>query len=107
MGVKPCNPAARTGRLAGNAAAYARGVVIGVRAHPRASRQRVAWDGERLHAWVTAPAAEGLANRAVCLAVARWLEVPPASVRLLSGTRSRTKLVEVDGDPALPPAAGG
>jgi uncharacterized protein len=82
-------------------------VVISVRAHPRASRDRLAWDGERLHAWVTAPAADGLANRAVCLAVARWLGVPPAHVRLLSGTRSRTKLVEVAGDPSLPRAPGG
>ena len=80
-------------------------MVISVRAHPRASRARVSWDGELLHAWITAPAAEGLANRAVCLAVARWLGVPPASVRLLSGTRSRTKLVEVDGDPSLPPVS--
>jgi uncharacterized protein YggU (UPF0235/DUF167 family) len=36
--------------------------------------------------------------------VARWLGVPPARVRLVSGLRARTKLVEVDGDPALPSA---
>lgn len=77
-------------------------MILSVRAHPRASRERVAWDGERLHLWVSAPAAEGRANHAVVLAVARWLGVPPARVRLLSGTRSRTKLVEVDGDPPLP-----
>ena len=77
-------------------------VIVSVRAHPRASRERVWWDGERLHLWVTAPAVEGHANRAVVLAVARWLEVPPGTVRLLSGTRSRTKLVEVEGDVALP-----
>jgi uncharacterized protein YggU (UPF0235/DUF167 family) len=83
-------------------------MVVSVRAHPHAARERVAWDGERLHAWVRAPAADGLANRAICLAVARWLGVPPASVRLLSGGRSRTKLVQVDGDPPLPqPAADG
>jgi hypothetical protein len=79
-------------------------VILSVRAHPHASRERVAWDGERLHAWVTAPAVEDRANRAVVLAVARWLGVPPASVRLVAGTRGRSKLVEVDGDPALPPA---
>ncbi len=79
-------------------------MILSVRAHPHAARERVAWDGERLHAWVTAPAAEGRANRAVLLAVARWLGVPPASVRLVSGLRARTKLVEVDGDPALPGA---
>jgi uncharacterized protein YggU (UPF0235/DUF167 family) len=77
-------------------------VVLTVRAHPGASREKVAWDGERLHLWVTAPAAEGQANRAVIVAVARWLEVPPSGVRLRAGTRSRTKLVEVDGDPPPP-----
>ncbi|HEV7467817.1 MAG TPA: DUF167 domain-containing protein [Candidatus Dormibacteraeota bacterium] len=77
-------------------------MVLTVRAHPGASREKVAWDGERLHLWVTAPAAEGQANHAVVLAVARWLEVPPSRVRLRAGTRSRTKLVEVDGDPPLP-----
>jgi hypothetical protein len=79
-------------------------VILSVRAHPRASRERVSWDGERLHLWVTAPAVDGHANRAVLLAVARWLGVPPVRVRLVSGTRSRTKLVEVEGDPPLPPA---
>jgi uncharacterized protein len=77
-------------------------VVLTVRAHPGASREKVAWDGELLHLWLTAPAAEGQANRAVVVAVARWLEVPPSHVRLRAGTRSRTKLVEVDGDPPPP-----
>jgi uncharacterized protein YggU (UPF0235/DUF167 family) len=77
-------------------------VILSVRAHPRAARERLHWDGELLHAWVTAPAVEGRANRAVVLAVARWLGVPPSTVRVLSGTRGRSKLVEVDGDPVLP-----
>jgi uncharacterized protein YggU (UPF0235/DUF167 family) len=80
-------------------------VILSVRAHPRASRDRVAWDGERLHAWVTAPAVDDRANRAIVLAVARWLGVSPASVRVVAGTRGRTKLVEVDGEPRLPPPA--
>lgn len=79
-------------------------MILSVRAHPHAARERVAWDGERLHTWVTAPAVDGRANRAVVLAVARWLGVPPASVRLVSGLRARTKVVEVAGDPALPPS---
>jgi uncharacterized protein YggU (UPF0235/DUF167 family) len=81
-------------------------VIISVRAHPGSSRERLEWDGERLHAWVTAPAVDDRANRAIVLAVARWLGVRPASVRMVSGTRGRSKLVEVDGDPALPGAAG-
>jgi len=83
-------------------------VILTVRAHPRAARERLEWDGELLHAWVTAPAVDDRANRAVVLAVARWLGVAPARVRLLSGARGRSKLVEVDGDPDLPaPSPGG
>jgi uncharacterized protein len=72
-------------------------VRVAVRVHPRASRARVQWDGTTLAVWVTAPAVEGAANRAVMEAVAAWAGVRPQAVRLVSGERSRTKLVEVDG----------
>jgi len=75
-----------------------------VRVHPRASRARVAWDGAVLSVWVTAPAVEGAANRAVLGAVAAWLGVRPGAVRLVSGERGRSKVVEVEGVNALPPA---
>jgi uncharacterized protein YggU (UPF0235/DUF167 family) len=70
---------------------------ISVRAHPGASRDRLAWDGAVLHVWVTARAVEGAANRALLKAVAHGLEVRPAAVRLAGGDRSRDKAVEVDG----------
>jgi uncharacterized protein len=50
---------------------------------------------DQLEVWVSAPAAEGAANRAVLEAVAEELGVAPSKVRLRSGARSRTKLVEV------------
>jgi uncharacterized protein YggU (UPF0235/DUF167 family) len=70
---------------------------IKVRAHPGASRERLAWDGETLHVWVTARAVEGAANRALAAAIARGLGVRPSAVTLLAGGRARDKLVEVDG----------
>jgi uncharacterized protein YggU (UPF0235/DUF167 family) len=72
-------------------------VRITVRAHPRASRSRLAWDGAVLHVWVTAPAVAGAANRAVLRAIADGLGVGPSAVRLTGGERSRAKAVEVDG----------
>lgn len=68
-----------------------------IRAHPGASRERVEWDGEVLHVWVTARAAEGAANRALVRALARRLGVPESAVRLVAGRRGRDKLVEVEG----------
>jgi uncharacterized protein YggU (UPF0235/DUF167 family) len=40
---------------------------------------------------------EGKANDAIVRVVAESLHVPPSSVRLVSGGRTRAKLVEADG----------
>jgi len=77
-------------------------VRVAVHVHPRASRARVAWDGVTLELWVTAPAVEGAANRAVLDAVASWAGVRPSAVRLVGGARSRHKVVELAGVDALP-----
>jgi len=69
---------------------------VGVRVHPRASRERLLWNGEVLSIWITQPPVEGAANAAVVRIVAGWLNVPPSRVRLVGGLRSRRKLVEVD-----------
>ena len=50
-----------------------------------------------LHARVTRPPADGEANQAVAALVARTLGVPPSTVVLLSGARSRTKRFGIDG----------
>jgi len=71
-------------------------VVITVVVHPRASRSKTAWVNGVLEVWVNAPPVEGAANAAVLEAVAREVGVPVRAVRLRSGGRSRTKLVEVD-----------
>jgi uncharacterized protein YggU (UPF0235/DUF167 family) len=51
--------------------------------------------GDVLEVWVSAPAAEGRANRAVLEAVARALKVPVGRVSVRAGARSRTKLIEI------------
>ncbi len=70
---------------------------IAVRAHPRAARSRVTWDGTLLHVWVTVPAVEGAANRALVDAVAGALGVRRSAVRLVAGERARVKQLEVEG----------
>ena len=70
-------------------------MLITVRVHPRASRPRAEWNGDVLEVWVSAPPAEGAANRAVLEAVAKVVGVPVSAVTLRSGARGRTKLVEV------------
>ena len=79
---------------------------VTARVHPRASRARLVWDGAVLSLWVTAPAVDGAANRAVCDAAAQWLGVRPSAVRIASGERARTKVLEVDGLERLPDFSG-
>ena len=75
---------------------------ITLRVHPRSSHPRLTWDGTTVEVWVTAPAVDGRATRAALAAVAAWAGVPPSSVRLVSGERSRTKVVEMQGG-VMPP----
>jgi uncharacterized protein len=79
---------------------------IRVRAHPGASRERVQWEGETLHVWVTARAVEGEANLALVRAIARGLGVRRSAVALVGGERGRDKLVEVDEVPPSWPSSG-
>lgn len=69
---------------------------VSVRAHPRAVRSRTKWQEGILHVWVTVPAVDGEANRALIPAVAEALGVRRSRVRLVAGERSRQKLFEVD-----------
>lgn len=79
---------------------------VAVRVHPGSSQTRVggrhgAAEPPVLKVWVTAPAVDGRANRAVQAALAEALAVGRGSIRMLSGARSRTKVFEVEGaDPA-------
>lgn len=78
-------------------------VRLTVRAHPRSSRRQLRWDGETLELWVTSAPTDGAANLAVITALADWLDVPRSAIRLVSGLRSRTKVVAIDGLDSLPP----
>ena len=51
---------------------------------------------------VTAPAVDGKANEAVLASVSAALQIPRRQARIVSGTRNRTKVLELEGaDPQL------
>jgi uncharacterized protein (TIGR00251 family) len=79
-------------------------VRVTVRVRPGASRTSVggSHDGA-LVVRVSAPAVDGRATDAMLTAVADAFGVRRRDVRLVSGTTSRTKVVEVDGDDPLLP----
>ena len=76
---------------------------VTVRVHPRASRPHRVWDGSRLELWIRQPPVDGAANAATVDEVADWLGVPRRSVRIVSGHAARTKVVEIEGRPVVPP----
>jgi uncharacterized protein YggU (UPF0235/DUF167 family) len=76
-----------------------------VRVHSRARTERLEWDGSTLQLWVRKPRAGGRANPAEIRAVARWADVAPSQVTIVSGAATRHKLVEIDHEDALSPPA--
>ena len=69
-----------------------------VRVQPRASRSEVVGlhDGA-LRVRVQAPPAEGAANDALMVLLAKLLDVPRKQLRIVAGATSRSKVIEVDG----------
>ncbi len=72
---------------------------LAVRVHPGARRAGVAgWmDDGTLKVAVTAPPADGRANRAVVELVADMVGVPRRQVTIARGAASRTKWLEIEG----------
>jgi uncharacterized protein (TIGR00251 family) len=85
--------------------ADAQGLLLAVKAAPKASRDAIVGvmatpDGEALKVAVTAPADKGKANAAVAQVVAKAFGVPKSAVTIVSGATDRRKLLRISGDPA-------
>jgi len=80
-----------------------KGTVVRVAVHvqPRASRSEIIGQhGTALKVRLQAPPVDGAANEALVRLLAKALNVPERSVRVVAGTTSRSKMVEVDGTTA-------
>ncbi|MFB9148859.1 DUF167 domain-containing protein [Roseovarius ramblicola] len=72
-----------------------RGTRIALRVTPRASRARIAVEGDVLRIYVTAPPEAGKANDAVQVLLAKAVGVPKTRLRLVRGQTARDKVFEV------------
>jgi uncharacterized protein (TIGR00251 family) len=81
------------------------GVTLKVRLTPKSSRDEIGgietFGGEAvLKARVRALPEDGRANDALSKLIARWLKLPPSSVSVVQGGKSRLKQVLIEGDAA-------
>lgn len=77
----------------------ATGWTLAVRVQPGAKRSGVAGlHGDRLKIRIAAPALDGRANDALLVFVADRLGLPRRNVSLVSGDRSRDKLIAIAGE---------
>ena len=73
-------------------------ITLKVRLQPRASRNGIdGVQGDALKLKVTAPPLEGRANKALKKLLAERLGIPPARIEIITGRRSREKLVRLSG----------
>ncbi|MCY4530509.1 MAG: DUF167 domain-containing protein [Chloroflexi bacterium] len=70
---------------------------IEVHVQPKASRNRIVVAEGAIKVYVTSVPEKGRANKAVIEEMARHLGVPKRAVSIISGERSRKKLVAVEG----------
>ena len=73
-------------------------VLLRVRVQPKASRDAIVREPDgRIRVALTAPPVEGEANRALCVFLAKSLNLPKRCVSLTAGEKSREKTVRIDG----------
>ena len=70
---------------------------LDIRVQPRASRNAIEIDGERITVRVTAAPESGKANDAVVALLAKRLGVPKRSVQIVRGYKSRDKGISIEG----------
>jgi uncharacterized protein (TIGR00251 family) len=68
---------------------------ISVKVKPNSNIEEVTQDKEGYLVKVKDPPKEGKANRSVILLVAKYFKMPPSSVRIISGSASRNKIIEI------------
>ena len=68
---------------------------ITIKVHPRAKRNRLSSAAAGYKLEVTAPPIDGAANDAVIAFFAKGLRIPRSQVEIVSGEKSRQKIIEI------------
>ncbi|MBU0630873.1 MAG: DUF167 domain-containing protein [Candidatus Margulisbacteria bacterium] len=68
-----------------------------VRVVPNAKKERLLEEDGRIKVYLLAPPVEGAANEALVNFLAEHYQIKKSAVRIISGAKSRTKIVEIKG----------
>lgn len=68
---------------------------IKIRVIPKAKQNKIVKEKDRYKIWVTTAPVDNKANKAVIKILADFLEIKKAQVEIISGFKSRDKVVEI------------
>ena len=68
---------------------------INIKIIPNAKKDKIIQDAGNLKVYVTAPAVDGKANKALVELVADHFDVAKSSVKIIKGEKSRNKVLEI------------
>ena len=68
---------------------------INVKVIPRASKNKIIEEPDRLKVYVTSPAVDGKANKAVIEAIAEHFKVKKRNIAIIFGETNREKVIEI------------
>ncbi len=68
---------------------------VNVKVIPKAKQNKIVKEGERLKVYLTAPAVEGKANKALIEFLSEHFGVKKRDIKILLGEKSRNKVVEI------------
>ena len=71
-------------------------MILSVRVTPKASRNLVVKENEKLKVYLTRPAQDGLANRQLLDLLSEYLNLKKYQIKIIKGHKSRNKLIEID-----------
>lgn len=64
---------------------------------PQSKKNQIKQDGDMLKVYLTAPAVDGKANKALIKALAEYFDVKKGAIEIKRGTLSRNKIIIING----------
>lgn len=71
-------------------------MILSIRVVPKASRNLIKKEANRLKAYLTKPAQEGKANEQLIALLSEYLRIKKYQIKIIKGEKSRDKVIEIN-----------